>query len=124
MALSFNVSSIFRLNTELFYVKIMTLTDATAFLQKYFTFFLLGQLDGTDLSPREIMEIMRNYAKLKLYLCSFYYYPQPLVFLTWVPGIFLIVTNSNFCSTRLQKNFILPFSGFPEREKSNRPRFF
>lgn len=42
VVLSFNVSSIFRLNTELFNVNIMTVTDATAFLQKYFTFFLLG----------------------------------------------------------------------------------
>ena len=39
VVLSFNVSSILRLNTELFYVKIMTVTDATVFLQKYFTFY-------------------------------------------------------------------------------------
>lgn len=71
------------------------------------------------------MEIMRNYAKLKLYLCSFYYYPQPLVFL---PGYLVY----SFCLQTLifvpqdckKTSFCLSGAFQREREKSIRPRVF
>ena len=115
VVLSFNVSSILRLNTELFNAKIMSVTDATVFLQKYFTFYQANRMVLTFIQ----LEIMPNQSCIQAH--STIIHPG---FFTCVLGIFLTVTNSNFCSTRLQKNFILPFSGFPDRGKSNRPRVF